>query len=219
MKVKGIAATAILLGALCGRSSGQMGFLLDFPQDDLPSRMAVRDRLELNPLRAAYWEVMQTRLFPLKLDDISKIFGPVLATTTNWWVYNMDPRGKSAGPALARHPADIVLPMFIPETMMVSGLHSPEPAGNKNHTDLHAVGDIGYVEFYYANDGERLETALLYFRADDKFIPLVSTNDFAKRLEWEKAQLGCDEKVAGGQLAETPRPRRGGSLGVGTHQH
>ena len=62
------------------------------------------------------------------------------------------------------------------------------------HIDLHAVADIGYIEFFYDVDGQSIQTAVIYFRADDKFVPLASTNDFSKRLEWEKAKLNDLEK-------------------------
>jgi hypothetical protein len=81
--------------------------------------------------------------------------------------------------------------------MMVSGLHSTDPAQNKNHTDLYAVGDIGYIELYSQNDGEGVQNAIVYFRSDDnfdplsRFVPLQSTNDFADRLEWEKGKFGA----------------------------
>ncbi|MGA3178740.1 MAG: hypothetical protein ABSF38_00200 [Verrucomicrobiota bacterium] len=192
--MKRIIAIAILLGGRCAAGLAQMTFNLDAPQDDRQARLSVCDRPESQPLQAAYSEVIQTRLLPLKSDDTAKIFGPEIATATNWWGYGLDARRRSSGPTLARHPADLVLPIFVPGTAWVSGLHSSDPARNKNHTDLHAVGDLGYVEFYYANDGRRLETALIYFRADDKFIPLTSTNDFAKRLEWDKARFDALKK-------------------------
>jgi hypothetical protein len=59
----------------------------------------------------------------------------------------------------------------------------------KNHTDFHMVGDIGYVERFYDIDRKRLEQAVFYLRQDDKFVPLKSTNDFSKRLEWEKSKF------------------------------
>ena len=73
--------------------------------------------------------------------------------------------------------------------LMVSGLHSNDPTKNKSHTDLYAVGDIGYVEFYSQLDGERVQTAVIYFRADFVFAPLKSTNDFSARLVWEQIKL------------------------------
>jgi hypothetical protein len=72
--------------------------------------------------------------------------------------------------------------------VLVSGLGIGGPQ-DKSHTDRHAVGDIGYVEFYSKLDGEKVQNAVIYFRADDKFVPLTSTNDFAKRLEWDKAKF------------------------------
>jgi hypothetical protein len=73
--------------------------------------------------------------------------------------------------------------------MMVSGLHTGNPVSDRSHTDLHAVGDIGYVELYYQLNGESVQTAAIYFRADNKFVPLKSTNDFSKRLDWDKGKF------------------------------
>jgi hypothetical protein len=78
--------------------------------------------------------------------------------------------------------------------MAVSGFHSSIPDADKNHTDLHSVGDIGYVEFFYANDGERIQNAAICFRADKAFVPLASTNDLAKRLEWERGKFDAVKK-------------------------
>jgi hypothetical protein len=66
--------------------------------------------------------------------------------------------------------------------MMLSGMHTGDSARNKSHPDLYAIGDIGYVEFYSQIDGENIQTAVIHFRADEKFVPLKSTNDFPKRL-------------------------------------
>jgi hypothetical protein len=73
--------------------------------------------------------------------------------------------------------------------MMVSGLHSTDSAQNRSHTDLYAVGDIGYAEIYSHLDGEKVQTGVIYFRADDKFVPLKSTNDFTARLAWDTAKF------------------------------
>src|SRR5262249_23779929 len=96
-------------------------------------------------------------------------------------------------PNLRQRPADVVVPIFALTgrgvMMSVSGLHSPDQTQNKSHTDLHAVGNIGYLEFYSQLDGEKVQTALIYFRSDSAFIPLKSTNDFSARLEWERKKF------------------------------
>jgi hypothetical protein len=182
--VKRFFAMAILLGFGCmGRA--QMAFNLEAPQDDLRARLAVRGRPVLDGLQAEFWDLVQIRLFPLNETNIEVIFAPKIATATNWWGPGLDGRRRASGPTVTRHPADLVLPLTVPETAWVSGLHTSHPEWNRNHTDLHTIGDAGYVEFYFANDGQRLETALVYYRADEKFVPLLTTNDFARRLAWE----------------------------------
>ena len=178
-------AIATLLFALCSASFAVIRFNLVAPQDVREARKGVQDRPELKPFLDEYCAIIKARLFPLKLDDVAKTFGPKLATATNWWEYC----GKRSGPELDQHPADLVLPIFVSQGMMVSGLHTGNPITDKSHTDLHAVGDIGYVEFYYQLNGESVQTAAIYFRADGKFVPLKSTNDFSKRLDWDKSKF------------------------------
>lgn len=184
-------AIAILLCAFCSASFAAITFYLDAPQDAREARKGVQDRPELKPLFDEYCDFIRTRLYPLKADEVAKIFGPKLDTATNWWGFDVDAGGKRSGPKLDQHPADLVLPIFAPGAMMVSGLHSDDPARNKSHTDLHAIGDIGYVEFYYQLNGENIQTAAIYFRSDGKFIPLKSTNDLSKRLEWDKDKFAA----------------------------
>jgi hypothetical protein len=182
-------AIAILLFAFCGVSLAVILFTIAAPQDDGETRKAISDRPELKFLAAEYRDPLCTRLWPLKRDDVAKDFGPLLETATNWWGYGVDAGGKRSGPELDQHPADLVLPIFVTTWMMVSGMHTGDPAKDKSHTDLHAIGDIGYVEFYYHLDGESIQTAVIYFRADDKFVPLKSTNDLPKRLAWDKGKF------------------------------
>ena len=174
-------AIAIVLYGMCSASFAVVFFMLDAPQDDRMARRGVHDRPELKPLDAAYSELVQTRFWPLKLDNITKVFGPKIETVANRY-----------GTGL-KHPANLVLPVLVPDGMGLSGLGG-DPARDKYHTDLHVIGDIGYVAFYYQADGESLQTAVVYFRADDKFVPLKSTNDFSKRLEWDKARFTALKK-------------------------
>jgi hypothetical protein len=64
---------------------------------------------------------------------------------------------------------------------------------NESHRDFYEVGDIGYAEFFY-NAGGGLEVATYYPRIDDHFVPLKTTDDFAKRLDWDKTKLAELEK-------------------------
>jgi hypothetical protein len=144
----------------------------------------------LKPLHDAYVEDLNVRLKPLNADDIAMIFGPKLQPAGDWTGYG-----------LIKKPSDLVLPLFAPGNstngrmlLLLSGRGATPPDVDKRHTDLHAIGDIGYVECYYASDGVRKEAAVIYFRADDKFVPLASTNDFFKRLEWDKSKFDALNK-------------------------
>jgi hypothetical protein len=193
--MKRIAVAAILFSVFSGLCHAQIAFNLEAPQDDVRARLAVRGRPELDGLQADYWEFVQTRIFPLRLGDIQQIFAPPIATATNWWGPGLDAQRQASGPMVARHPADLVLPITVPETGWVSGLHLPDASRNLNHTDLHTIGDAGYAEFFFANDGQGLETALIFYRMDENFVPLTTTNDFPKRLAWEKEKFAAVKKL------------------------
>jgi hypothetical protein len=203
-------AVAVVVGALCNASFAVILFTIDAPQDEMAARAWACSRPEVKPLRVAYTNLVQTRLWPVKLGEMAKIFGPKLETATNWWgTSSTNGIGEHSGPALAHHPADLVLPMLATPggtncggalMLMVSGLHSNDPAKNKSHTDLYAVGDIGYVELYSHPDGEKVQTAVIYFRWDFAFIPLASTNDFSARLEWERNKFDALNEWFDGHL-------------------
>jgi hypothetical protein len=173
--------------SLLSASLATIHFDLVAPQDLREARQGVQSRPELKPLLDEYCAIIKGCLLPLKLDDVAKTFGPKLDTATNWWGYY----GGRSGPELNHHPADLALPVFFPGGMMVSGLHTGNSVSDKSHADLHAIGDIGYVEFYYQLNGESVNNAAIYFRADDKFVPLKSINDFSKRLDWHEGKLNA----------------------------
>jgi hypothetical protein len=194
---------AVVLCVFCRLGFAVIFFAIEAPQDDREMRARLAVRPELRPLHAAYTNLVQTRLWPLKFSEMGKIFGPKLGTATNWWVgMGTKEMGERSGPSLGHHPADLVLPISASGggtncggavIMAVSGFHFNDPTQSKSHTDLYAVGDIGYVELYSQLDGERVQTALIYFRSDVAFIPLKSTNDFSARLEWEKNKFDALE--------------------------
>ena len=139
---------------------------LDAPQDDGQARQGVWNSPELKTIKAAYSDIIQTRLWPLKLDDVAKIFGP----------------------KLQNKPDDMVLPLAAGNGLGLSGF-GPGGTNDHRHVDFHAVGEIGYVECFYQFDGTNIETAVFYLRPDDKFVPLKSVNDFSKRMKWEKVKF------------------------------
>ena len=177
---------AFVLCAVCPVSFAVILFSIGAPQDDSKVRSGVGDRPELKPLHAAYTNIIQTRLWPLKLDEVPRICGPKLDTATNWWALGVE----GSGPKLNHHPANLVFAHLrsgrreqLRREYDDDGLWCAYwgPGEDKSHTDLYAIGDIGYVEFYSQLDGENVQTAVIYFRADNKFVPLKSTNDFPKR--------------------------------------
>lgn len=208
-------AIAVVLFAFSRIGFAVILFSIDAPQDDLGVRRRLGDRPELEPLHAAYTNLIQTYLWPIKFDQLEKIFGPKLDTATNWWGRSVEGSVSSSGPKLEHHPDDLILPLFAPAggsncsgtmAMIVSGLHHNEPERNKSRTDLYAIGDVGYVELYSHVDGQKVQTAVIYFRDDYMFVPLKSTNDFAARLQWEQTKFDAvkewlDEHL---YLAEVP---------------
>ncbi len=167
----------LFLSMLCssGFTDSVYSFLVPTPQDDWLVRGLLANRKEFKPLMGQWLTIFQKQLLPLQAAQVTEIFGAPLSSNTNWWSTSSTADGGAgaSGPQLQRMPIkQLVLPCFASTTMGVSGLHSLNPAENKNHTDLHSVGDIGYLEFFYQNDGNKIQTAALFFRADDKFVPL-----------------------------------------------
>src|SRR5882672_2686778 len=101
MSMKRSIAVAILLCALCSASFGVILFTIDAPQDEREARAWAGSRPELRPLHAAYTNLIQTRLWPLKFGEMAKIFGPKLETATNWWASGTNAVGEHSGPGLA----------------------------------------------------------------------------------------------------------------------
>ena len=214
---------AVLLCALCQTSFAVIIFTIDAPQDERAARTSACNRPESKSLHAEYSDIIKTRLWPLKFSEMERIFGPKLDTATNWWGTGTNGIGERSGPSLGHRPADRVLPIVAsgggtncggPMMMMVSGLHTGDPTRDKSHTDLYAIGDIGYVELYSHLDGEKVQTALIHFRWDFAFIPLKSTNDFSARLEWEKNKLDALKEWLDAHLALFPRSPGGGLPGA-----
>jgi len=101
---------------------------------------------------------------------------------------------KIFGPKLETQPNNLALPVFAPNGGFISGLGGWSKF-EKLRPDLHAIGDIGYADFYYyQGESEDITTAILYHRSDDKFVPLKAADDFAKRLEWDKAKFESIKK-------------------------
>ena len=144
--------------------------MVDVSQDVPAARGAIRSRPELKPLAHEYEQIMETHFWPLKIQDITNIFGPKL-----------EEHGIAGD-----QPTNIVaLPLFEPMWIGLSGL---VVTNNNSHRTLYAVRDIGYVEFFYHWDNS-FAGFVFYARPDERFIPLKTTNDFPKRLDWDKKKF------------------------------
>ncbi len=164
--------TILAILSLCALpivSFAQRGILLGLPHDDPNARRDVYRWVELKPFTSEYDQIIKTRIGSLKGEGITKVFGPKLEQHS--LMRNGDPTNSIA-------------PLFAPYSLSFSGLLEGE---DKSHRDLFALGNIGYVEFFYERD-DSFKTAVLYAHLDDKFVPLKSTNDFSKRLEWDKTK-------------------------------
>jgi len=64
---------ALLLGALCNASFAVILFGIEAPQDEAVARGWAGSLPELKPLHAAYTNLIQTRLWPLKFSKMAKI--------------------------------------------------------------------------------------------------------------------------------------------------
>jgi hypothetical protein len=161
--------TILLLCGLPIASFSQRGILLGLPYDDPNARRDVYGQIELKPFIAEYNQIIERRIGPLKDSDIANVFGPKLAQRgfTTWY------------------PTNCVAPLFVPYSLLFSGLLEGE---DKAHRDLYAVGNIGYLEFFYERDG-RFKTVVYYACLNDKFVPLKSPSDFPNRLEWDKTRF------------------------------
>jgi hypothetical protein len=165
-------AIAALLCALPISNFAQRWVGLAIPQDDPAARWAVCERVELKPRTDEYQQIIETHFRPLKVEDITKIFGPKLEE------HGIEPGGHLA--------TDVVLPLFEPMMVGLSGLLV---TNDLSHRVLYAVGDIGCVEFFYHCDGISLATVVFYAHSDDKFVPLKTADDLPERMEWDKKKF------------------------------
>jgi hypothetical protein len=165
--------TVLCLVFIGSRALGQIFSFVDSPPDDQASLGGCSnycDRLELQVPAREYNDLIKVRFFPLKLADVTAIFGP----------------------KLDQPPADRARPLFAPKMIAESGRVWSDSANHK-HVDYHAIGDVAYLEAYYQYDGVTLATCVIYLRTDDQFVPLRSyndsTNDISKRLTWDLARF------------------------------
>ena len=175
--MKKIVLTSFAILGICSSVFADIIAFLDTPNDDSVSVSKVLYRDELRPIQHEYGDIMVTRIWLLENDDVTNVFGPKLETK----------------------PDSYALPLFVPHEVSIEPLPNKLVDGTWQKTDwrdmdYYAVGNSGYVQFYYDLDNKARGVAALYLRTDDRFVPLQSTNDFARRLDWEKVKLSLVEK-------------------------
>lgn len=172
MGLRRISIVILLLGSLCSRCLGVIVSFVDSPPDDLAALGGcnyLQNRPELKSLSAEYNELIQVRFRPMNLTNIIRVFGA----------------------QLDRAPTNRARPLFAPVMIGESGLHNPE--SNYRHCEYYAIGNIGYLDFHSGFDGVSLGACVIYFRTDDKFVPLKSTNDIPAREKWDEAKFDALE--------------------------
>ena len=152
----------VLCLAFCGTAFSAIVILLASPQDDHAACRAVLGRSELQSFREECQQLINLRIELLSSSEATNVFGPPIAT-----------------------PTDMVLPIGESSELLLSGA-LPRGVQSKRHTDLYAIGDIGYLKAFYSLYGTNIENAVLYERADDQFVPLRSEDDFFRRLAWDQ---------------------------------
>lgn len=175
---------AVAMGVFSQTCLGVIFFLFDAPYDERKARGAILERPELKALQDDYNKVIETRISTLGISDFTAIFGPPIKSNGSMF-------GSDTSLPPPPHPAGLALPLFAPVGAGISGLHSTNAADNRDHIDLHAIGGLGYLEVYYSIDGTNVQQAVLYLRADQDFVPLKSTNDFAPRLAWDEKRFAA----------------------------
>lgn len=151
--------------ATCCTAFGTIITPLDYSKDNIEARITVQGYAFEKSTRAEYDNLLR-QICLLRFDEVTSCFGN----------------------KLTQPPKDCVLPLFAGNASAKGG-YTLDP--DKSHTDFNAIGDLGYIEFFYNSDGESIGDAALYFRADDQFTPLQSTNDYRSRVAWETAKFSA----------------------------
>ena len=142
-------------------ASGQGIIFLDSPQDDASARADVENtHPHLEAPRKAYNKLIGC-FEMLTPSQVRQVFGRRLAA-----------RPKSA-----------VRAIFAPRAYSLPGIVS-EPI----HDEFYAVGDLAFADVFFLGK-QQVVTTVLYFRADQSFVPLHSAGDYRKRLRWDLQRL------------------------------
>jgi hypothetical protein len=146
--------------------------LLDAPGDSEKVRKSIEEKPQVVALRKDYFAFQDKYFWPLLNNEMETIFGRRLKST----------KGITELPDL---PAPYVLPSFQSTEFITTGFFDVSQP-QRRHVDYYRVDDLGFVQFVFHQDGERVEAAVIYFRPDAQFVPLRSKKDLARRIGWEK---------------------------------
>jgi hypothetical protein len=146
--------------------------LLDAPGDSEKVRKSIEEKPEVVALRKDYFAFQDKYFWPLLNNEMEAIFGRRLNST----------KSITELPDL---PTAYVLPSFQSTEFITTGIVDVSQP-QRRHVDYYRVGDLGFVEFVFHQDGERVHAAVVYFRPDAQFVPLRSKKDLARRIAWEK---------------------------------
>jgi len=151
----------------CSISEAQIVCMFDQKFDAPSIRWDLQKREDVKHAQEQFSAIIQKYISPLKEDEIKSIYGPTL-------------------PAL---PDDASLPIFSYNGVAVSGIAFEDPAKSKNHTEFYRIGDLGYLQVFYQIDGVSVGGAGFYFKTDQKFTPLKTSEDISRRLGWDETRL------------------------------
>jgi hypothetical protein len=146
--------------------------VLDAPGDSEKVRKSIEEQREVVALRKDYFAFEEKYFWPLLNNQMQAIFGRRLNST------------KSI-PELPELPAPHVVPSFQSTQFVTTGIVDVSQP-QRRHVDNYRVGDLGFVQFVFHQDGERVHAAVVYFRPDAQFVPLRSKKDLPRRIAWEK---------------------------------
>jgi hypothetical protein len=147
--------------------------ILDAPGDSEKVRKSIEENPQVVALRKDYFAFQDKYFWPLLNSEMGTIFGRRLKSTKGITITESD------------LPAVYVLPSFQSSEFITTGVVDVSQP-QRRHVDYYRVGDLGFVEFVFHQDGERVHAAVIYFRPDAQFVPLRSENDLARRIAWEK---------------------------------
>lgn len=146
---------------LTGAALAAIRLPVDAPEDAMSVRHLVSQNPEVQKLRSEY-TAYTGRLRHITVEDIHDLLG--------------EPNTGRAN--------DLVLPAFAPNYAYVTGA-----TAHSRQIESYAIGSSAVLKVYVGSNGTSINRAMLYFRRDSDFVPLLSETDLVGRLEWDKQRL------------------------------